>query len=512
MRTETEISNLTSGALICQALDVRLGWWFSTKLLGGVVGSRQYGADSIGALPEMTIVDDRRARPVKTGMVTTKLERLVARTRSSLRQLVWWLWPSFPTSWSDVPARVRPAATEIARLTIAAVLAYLVANAVSPGILDLTAPLTALLVVQASTVGTLQMSLIRVGAVLTGVLVAVGVASLIGLSWWSLGAVIAASLVLAKVFRLGEQSLETPISAILILAVSSPDLAAEVRVLNTLIGTVVGVAFSLIVPVSIPNARASQAVRRVARSQAALLDEVALTVADRTPPREEVEAWFEWTEAIEGEITDATAAVQALEESRRLNPRALTAAKVHPGLEATIDRLERCLAAVGAILGAIGKASPGQADDFERSFVPELRRAFAVVLDQLAESIRTFGDLVDAEFGGSTLDRIDELHLRSLDTIQETRAVITELALLDVDPRQQTELWMLQGSVLGAVEQVLVQLDPEQRERSTEAWLNRARLPVIPIVPPALQPSRRRARRGIARSGSTVPEEGRNNG
>lgn len=51
----------------------------------------------------------------------------------------------------------------------------MVANAVSPGILDRTAPLTALLVVQASTVGTLRMGLARVGAVLTGVLVAVAV-------------------------------------------------------------------------------------------------------------------------------------------------------------------------------------------------------------------------------------------------------------------------------------------------------------------------------------------------
>ena len=37
-------------------------------------------------------------------------------------------------------------------------------------------------------------------------------------------------------------------------------LAAEVRVVNTLIGTVVGIAFSLLVPVSIPSARATGAV------------------------------------------------------------------------------------------------------------------------------------------------------------------------------------------------------------------------------------------------------------
>ena len=108
------------------------------------------------------------------------VERVRARFRSTVRRLLWWVWPSYPTSWSALSARLRPAAAQIARLTVAAVVAYLVADAVSPGILDLTAPLTALLVVQASTVGTLQMGLVRVGAVLTGVLVAVGVASWIG--------------------------------------------------------------------------------------------------------------------------------------------------------------------------------------------------------------------------------------------------------------------------------------------------------------------------------------------
>jgi len=54
----------------------------------------------------------------------------------------------------------------------------------------------------------------------------------------------------------------------LILAVSSPGLAAEVRIVNTLIGTVVGIA----------------------RSQAALLDKVALTRASRAPHPDEMKA------------------------------------------------------------------------------------------------------------------------------------------------------------------------------------------------------------------------------
>ena len=395
--------------------------------------------------------------------------------------MLWLIWPSHPESWSAVPPRLRPGASQIGRLTVAAVFSYLVANAYSPGILDLTAPLTALLVVQASTVGTLRMGVVRVGAVLTGVLVAVGVASWIGLSWWSLGAVIAASLVLAKVLRLGEQSLEAPISGMLILAVSSPGVAAEVRVVNTLIGTVVGVAFSLVVPVSIPNVRATDRVRRLARSQATLLDEVALSLADRAPHPDEVTAWLDWTDEIARDIDDASAAVQAVEDSRTLNPRALVAAKVHPGLRAAIDRLDRCLAAERALLVVIGREAPSVANGLDDSSGRELRRAFAVVLDDLANALRAFGDLINAEYGGRNVDAVDELLTRTLDLVRETRAVLTELILLNVDPRKQSDLWMLQSSVLAAVDQILQQLDLEQRDRTSEAWLDRPRFLALPI-------------------------------
>src|SRR3954466_8338095 len=87
------------------------------------------------------------------------------------------IWPTVAIGWSDIPDRLQQGASQIIRLTVAAVIAYLAANAVSPGIVDLTAPLTALLVVQASTVGTLRMGLVRIGAVLTGVLVSVALAS-----------------------------------------------------------------------------------------------------------------------------------------------------------------------------------------------------------------------------------------------------------------------------------------------------------------------------------------------
>src|ERR1700712_5840683 len=148
-------------------------------------------------------------RPRLMAVRRGRLGRLFQQERSSIL-------PSVLTAWSEIPARLGQGPPQIIRLTVAAIIAYLVANAVSPGIVDLTAPLTALLVVEASTVGTLRMGLVRVGAVLTGVLVAVGLASYVGLSWWSLAAAVATSLVLARVLRLGGQSLGGPVRAVLV--------------------------------------------------------------------------------------------------------------------------------------------------------------------------------------------------------------------------------------------------------------------------------------------------------
>jgi uncharacterized membrane protein YccC len=383
------------------------------------------------------------------------------RWRIGARRLLHLVWPSSPASWREVPSLLRPQAVQIVRLTVAAVVAYVAAELVTPGTLDLTAPLTALLVVQASTVGTLQMGIVRVGAVLTGVLVAVGVSTWIGLTWWSLALAVAASLTLAKLLRLGEQSLETPISAMLILAVSAHHQAAQVRLVNTLIGTAVGIVFSLVVPVAIPNRTAAEAVRRVARSQAALLDEIASTLGERPPEPEELEAWAAWAEHIGTEVVEASLAIRAIEEARRLNPRALGAARLDPTLRSALARLDRCLAAERALLVVLGgqEARPTGAPG---PTAGDVRRAFAVLLDDIAGALRAYGDAAGAA-DRRPADREAALS-RTLETVRETRAVLTELRLLDVDPRGRPDLWMLQGSVLAAVEHVLAQLDAARDE------------------------------------------------
>jgi len=254
------------------------------------------------------------------------------------------------------------------------------------------------------------------------------------------------------------------------------------------------------VPVGIPNAQAGEAVRRLARSQGALLAEIAMTLGSRAPAREEVAAWLDWSGHLAGDAAEASGAVRTVEQTRVLNPLALTTATVHPALRAALDRLDRCLAAERALLVVLAKEAP-ERDQGEDVAASELRRAFAVALDDVAAGLRAFGDLVGAEYDGTEPDRVLARE-RTLDAVREARAVLTELTLLDLDPRQRPDLWMLQGSVLASVDHVLEQLD---LERETPLHLLRPDATgLIPVVQQGasgrllrrLQRPRRRRRTG----------------
>jgi hypothetical protein len=261
-------------------------------------------------------------------------------------------WPGRPQTWRELPARLRGTASELLRLTTAAVLAWLIAARLTGTVYDLTSALTALLVLRASAYSTVRMGLLRVGAVLTGVLVAVAFSSLAGLTWWSLAAVIAASLVLAKVFRLGAQALEVPISAMLILGVSSPDLVAEARVVHTLVGAGVGVLFNLMLPAAVPTRRASSQVLRVAYAAAECLDGASRALVAGRVRRSDLQEWGDQARAVSGLVARASAAVHQVEEAQRRgtgpsstsSPPARSAAdgRVSSRNRATLPRSRQC--------------------------------------------------------------------------------------------------------------------------------------------------------------------------
>ena len=166
---------------------------------------------------------------------------------------------------------MRSTAATIIRLTITAVIAFVVARFVTGD--NILAPLTALLVVQVTLYHTFRTALQRVVSVISGVLVAVALSHLIGFTWWSLGITIAAALVIGYTLRLGDSILEVPISAMLILSLPT-EAAVSGRIVATLIGAAVGLISNLVVgPLRVRPAE--EAVDQLSHRLADLLDTVA---------------------------------------------------------------------------------------------------------------------------------------------------------------------------------------------------------------------------------------------
>lgn len=383
--------------------------------------------------------------------------------------------------WAEI---LREEGSQVVRLTAAVIIAYLLVHQVQPGSTDLTGPLTALLVVRTSAYQTLRSGLDRIAAVLSGVLLAVGISALFGLTWWSLGFVIAGGLVVAHLMRLGDNLLEVSISAMLILGAAQAGTAAEVRLLNTLIGAAVGVVFTVVVPARVPIDDAGEAVRKVADAAAEALRRAGVEMSEQLT-RARLATWLDEVHATLPLVARAEEAVREADESRVLNPlilRRTLAANAAPILRTGLASLDRALLAIRQLLLAIAIEAPDEAAD-DRQPDPrqaELRHAFAVVLLDISDAVRAFGTLVEAEAYGREAATVDAL-AETLEVLRETRAIVTELLMVDVG--DDTSTWLLRGSILGAVEQVLSALDVEQRARTRSevrrAESRRSELPVM---------------------------------
>lgn len=378
--------------------------------------------------------------------------------------------------------RGRRALSRASRLTVPAVLAYVVAHQVFPHSQPLTGPLTALLVVQVSLFATLTTGLERVLAVVSGVVLAVLVSSLVNLTWWSLGAVVALAIVIGHLLRLGDHLLEVPISAMLVLGVSSAESAAASRIGETLVGAGVGVLFTLLYPPPVQTRSAGEAVERVSVCTADVLDRVAGELPHAS--RDRAADWLEDVRRLSHHIVRADRALEEAGDSRRLNPRAVGTTDAVPLLRRDLDALEHSAVALRQLFRTVndgvrdrtpqpaygGPWAPPDAVAPTTALMTddtEVRSAFATLVSELAGAMRAFGALAKAEAECGT-DAARERLGEALDALAEARALLAELLL--VDPREDRGQWELHGSLLAAVGRVLGELDIAERDRHRERW------------------------------------------
>src|SRR6516225_9268519 len=293
-----------------------------------------------------------------------------------------------------VRRRAQPTAVYIARMTLTAVAAYLLALQL-PGASSrsVIAPLTALLVVQATLFHTIRSAIQRVVGVTAGVLAAVAVSAYVPFSWWVLGLLIAGTLALGLVLRLREDTLEVPISAMLIFSVDSLAYAVS-RITETLVGTAAGLAAGLIFsPLKLQPAK--DAIGDLTRQMADLLGDMAAGLAEAPDPRRAA-GWLDRTRALRGEIERLDDALGQAEESVRLNPRRLRVPDPAAGLRDGVDTLERAATDLRVLARSVADSAR---IDSEHSPVKEAetRTRLAAVIAELAAAVRAYGQLIETD-------------------------------------------------------------------------------------------------------------------
>ena len=361
--------------------------------------------------------------------------------------------------------RGRTPGLRTAKTTLAAVLSYVVADMLNTSPQPVLAPLTALLVVQLTMYETVRHGIERVLSVLAGVLVAVGIASLVGLTWWSLGLVVMLSLVVGRALRLGPHLLEVPISAMLVLAVSNSEALAINRVYETLIGSAVGVLVNLVIAPPLYVQPAGDAIAELADRMAAFLHGLAAQLREGWS-RAAAEQWLAESRALGAEVARVDETLARAEQSARLNPRGSVARRVQPRLRLALTGLELTYVSLRSLCRALlDRTFFVPAEEESTAYPEEIRRALADVLDAAADAVWEIGEVAS---GGRSTDAVIRRVEHQLAELLRRRDRLEKLLL--VDPAVDPQAWEQYGALLAAIDRLRVEIaaavrTPEQEWR-----------------------------------------------
>lgn len=367
------------------------------------------------------------------------------------------------------PARLRrePAVGQTVRSTLAATISYVVALQLSSEPAPLTAPLTALLVVQVTLYSTLTTGIRRVNSVVAGVLLAIGFSALVGLTWWSLGLIILASLIVGRIVRVSEFVPEVAISAMLVLGVTRVGGAAWDRVLETLIGAVVGLLFNVLFVPPVWVGTAGESIQDLARRMRRLLLGIGEQLRSPTPVARAA-AHLHEARRLDNDIADVDAALRQAEDSLRLNPRVKEGLLHRVVLRTGLDTLEIC----AVVLRVLARTFTDLAKEREEEalFPQEVAVALEELLAHVADTLVSFAVLVTTQVSESA-EAAETRLAGELAAAAAKREEVAQLLLQDIqrNPRQ----WQLQGALLTEIDRILDELDTEHRSRRLMEELDR---------------------------------------
>lgn len=352
-----------------------------------------------------------------------------------------------------------PVAVQALRSTAAAVLSYVVALRLSSEPNPLTAPLTALLVVQVTLYSTLTTSIRRVNSVVVGVLIAIAFSALVGLTWWSLGLLILASLVVGHLVRVDEFVPEVAISAMLVLGVTQVADTAWDRVLETLIGAAVGLLVNLLVAPPLWVGPAGAAITDLATRMSRLLNHLG-EESLATVRVEQAAARLHEARRLDNDIAQVDASLRQAEDSLRLNPRVKEGLLFRLVLRTGLDTLEICAVVLRVACRTLTDLAKARPDG--PLFGTETTIALRQVLVHTAFAVESFAQLITAQVSANA----EEAEARLTGELAVARGHRDRLAdLLLADVGQDPAQWQLRGALLAEIDRVLDELGVDKRSQ-----------------------------------------------
>ncbi len=362
-----------------------------------------------------------------------------------------------------------PVAAQTLRSTAAAVISFSVALMVLPAQpAPLTAPLTALLVVQVTLYATLTTGIRRVNSVVVGVLIAIGFTALVGLTWWSLGLTIFTSLIIGRFVRVNEFVPEVAISAMLVLGVSQATSAAWHRVLETLIGAGVGLLFNLLFAPPVWTQSAGASIDGLARGMGNMFRTMGAEIAGGHLPFPHAAARLHEARRLDHDIVEVDASLRQAEESLRMNPRVREGLLSRVVLRTGLDTLEICAVVLRVLTRSLTDLAKFRTE--ESLFPPDVSAGIKELFEQLADAIESFARLITTQVAANAEDAEERL-TAALAASRVTRDRVADMLLEDVQehPRQ----WQLHGALLAEVDRILDELDLHKRTERLMQELDR---------------------------------------
>jgi uncharacterized membrane protein YgaE (UPF0421/DUF939 family) len=326
---------------------------------------------------------------------------------------------------------------QIVKTALAATLSWQLSITLLHSTLPALAALGAILTVQVTVKQTISFGIQQVVGVTVGVGGAFALVDLLGVHLWTVALIILLALVVGNLLRLGRQVNQVAISAVLVLALGTG--YGSVRIVDTLLGAVVGVLVNaLIAPPTHVQAAAAE-IARVAEDLGLLLADIGNGLR-RGWDRKAAQDWLRRARELDSARARATESVRRGDESLRYNPLARGEAEAVARLTEAATALEHV---ASQVRGAARALTELHGDPASKHVVA----ALADPLEQAGAAVAAFGRL---QVGGDR-EELQRAHDAAEAGLTEVSRALERLPS-EQDPRTLVSLYVDAGRLLHEID------------------------------------------------------------